>query len=340
MAKERIKKEASERRKAVVRDTIKRFPDTPARTLARKLFAEHPEIFTSIESARDNVRLVLGVMGEGKRERVTDKTLYRPKRAAGAVPKMPESLAKAWEPFVVEGCKKVLVLSDIHVPFQDNEALEAALAYGETYNPDTILINGDLLDFTGISRYARDPRGPTVKDELDICADFLRHLRARFPKARIVFKLGNHDERWAHYLWQQAPALLDCVEFSWHELAGFKECDVEVIGDQRMVMLGKLVCLHGHELPKGLTNAVNPARGAFLRTSDSVLIGHHHRTSDHTERSMMGRVVVCWSTGCLCDLTPEYARVNKWDHGFATVDVAKSGDYAVELKRIVKGVVR
>ena len=35
---------------------------------------------------------------------------------------------------------------------------------------------------------------------------------------------------------------------------------------------------HGHELPKDLTNAVNPARGAFLRMTDTVLIGHHHRS--------------------------------------------------------------
>lgn len=337
---ERMKRDAQQRRLAIVRSVIKRFPDAPARTLGRKLFTENPAMFKSVEDGRDVVRGVLGLVGDGHRKQRSTKELFRKPRKAGEIPKMPESLAKAWEPFVVEGCKKVLVLSDIHVPFMDNEAVDAALTYGETYNPDTILINGDLLDFTGISRYARDPRGPTVKDELDICADFLRHIRARFPKARLIMKLGNHDERWEKMLWLQAPALLDCVEFAWHELAGFKECRVEVVGEQRMVLLGKLVCLHGHELPKGLTNAVNPARGAFLRTSDSVLIGHHHRTSDHTERSMMGRVVVCWSTGCLCDLTPEYARVNKWDHGFATVDVAKSGDYAVELKRIVKGVVR
>jgi hypothetical protein len=43
----------------------------------------------------------------------------------------------------------------------------------------------------------------------------------------------------------------------------------------------------------------------------------------------------------LCDLNPEYARVNKWNHGFALVEVAKNKDFEVTNYRISpKGIVR
>lgn len=330
----------SKERKKIVADVCRRFPTAGNLTLGKKLLAECPGLFSTVEAAR---QAVLKVRGRGNSEdavRAKRKGTYQPPRKAGYVNKIPESLSKPWEPFVVENPGRVLVISDIHVPFQDTAALKVTMKFGDHYNPQTILINGDLLDFQGISRWARDPRGPTVREELDICAEFIRHLRERFKKARIIFKLGNHDERWEKMLWLKAPELLDCIEFAWHDLAGFGECGVEVVGEQRIVMLGKLPVLHGHELPKGLTNSVNPARGAFLRTNDTVLVGHFHRGSQHPDRSLTGRIVKCWSTGCLCDLTPEYARVNKWNHGFATVDVHKTGEFNVVIRDIVEGAVR
>jgi hypothetical protein len=48
----------------------------------------------------------------------------------------------------------------------------------------------------------------------------------------------------------------------------------------------------------------------------------------------------CWSTGCLCDLTPEYARINRWNHGAAIVTVFDDGEYEVHNFRIAHGKVR
>jgi len=106
-------------------------------------------------------------------------------------------------------------------------------------------------------------------------------------------------------------------------------------------MLGKLPVLHGHEKGKGMSAPVNQARGAFLRLHHTVLEGHGHRTSGHCEPDMWGNEVFCWSTGCLADLRPEYARLNKYNHGFATVDVHADGSFDVQNMRITKdGVVR
>jgi predicted phosphodiesterase len=106
-------------------------------------------------------------------------------------------------------------------------------------------------------------------------------------------------------------------------------------------MLGKLPVLHGHELPKGMAAPVNVARGAFLRTLSTVLVGHSHRTSNHAESDMWHHETACWSTGCLCDLRPEYAKFNRWNWGFAMATIHKGGAFDVNNYRVMSdGTVR
>ena len=54
----------------------------------------------------------------------------------------------------------------------------------------------------------------------------------------------------------------------------------------------------------------------------------------------MRRETVCFSTGCLCDLRPAYAVLNKWNHGAALVDVHAGGEFDVQNFRIADGKVR
>ena len=74
-----------------------------------------------------------------------------------------------------------------------------------------------------------------------------------------------------------------------------------------------------------------------MRSKESSVIGHHHKTSEHTEKSLSGDVVTTWSIGCLCGLSPEYLPFNKWNHGFAFVEVDSDRNYKVHNKRIING---
>ena len=47
--------------------------------------------------------------------------------------------------------------------------------------------------------------------------------------------------------------------------------------------------------------------------------------------------MACWSTGCLCDLHPRYMPLNKWNHGFAIVDLDTAGGFSVRNFRIIDG---
>lgn len=303
-------------------------PEAPSKTLARRLADEFK---CSIESARSTVRMVRGQHGEHHRKSATV-----PKKAgvSGTKPKMPPSIAEPWTPFDLV-VKKLLVISDQHIPYHSEVALNAAIAYGKKQSPDAILLNGDVGDFYTISRWQKNPKKRDLKKELLAVRQFLEWIRYEFPKTTIVYKKGNHDERWDHWLWNHAPEISDCEEMRLETWMQCEKFGVEMVGDQRPVMAGKLPIFHGHELGRaGIANPVNPARGAFLRTHHTVMISHSHQSSNHTDTNLWHKETSVWSMGCLCDMTPEYARVNRWNHGFAYVEVGSDGSFDVQNLRI------
>lgn len=109
------------------------------------------------------------------------------------------------------------------------------------------------------------------------------------------------------------------------------------VADRRVIRLGKLNVIHGHEYRPGVQAPVNPARGIFLRAKSAVLCGHFHNTSEHHEPTITGKPQGAWSVGCACALDPFYMPLNKWNRGFALVHVGRGGDFRVENKRVING---
>lgn len=309
----------------------RKFPDAASRTLAKRISAE---CHVTVEQARTAVRMCRGLSGQKKRKEANDKTLFRPARKAGQKPQLPPSLAKKWEPFELGTGLTVGILSDVHIPYHDEQALAAAVAYLKKRRPDVVLLNGDFADFYTISRYTKNPKKRNFKREVKLLREGLAWLRSQFSKSRIIYKLGNHDERWDHWLWNHAPEISDLPQVRLPSILGAKKHGIEFVGDGRPVMAGKLAVFHGHELSGGPFVPAMPARSAFLRTTASVMVGHHHRTSTHTQPNWKHEEIVCWSVGCLADLNPEYSRVNSHNHGCAVIDVAADGQFAVHNLRL------
>lgn len=319
----------------LARELVRRFPTAPSKTLARRLYDENKERFSNLEAARSSLRRVRGNIGVHNRQHNPDKSTMRANGKSGWTPECPPSQAEPWTPFVLDTPCRVLSLSDAHVPYHEPKAIEAAVEYArKNFKPDVVLINGDWCDFYSVSRWDKDPKRRNFVSELGVCEESLRWLRGRFPKARIVFKYGNHEERYTKFIWNKAPELWGLDACRIENILHLDSMGIEIVDDQRPVMAGKLPVLHGHELPKGLTNPVNMARGAFLRTNHTVLVGHGHRTSGHAESDMFGSEIFCWSQGCLCDMNPEYARINRWNRGFAEIDVSRDGSFDVKNLRI------
>jgi predicted phosphodiesterase len=312
-------------------ELCKRFPKTATRTLATKLRAEFPGAVT-LEMARSRVRAARGTVGKGNG--AIQKVPWE-KKQAGWVAECPPSIAEPWEPFILSTPCRVLSLSDLHVPYHSKGAIEAAVEYGKGLRPTVLLLNGDIGDFYSQSKYDKNPSRMKSTADIDCLKEVLSWLRGQFPRCKIIYKMGNHDQRWDHWIWAKAPLLWDMDQVQLHNILEFEKLRITRV-DDNPVMAGRLPILHGHEVGRGISSPVNPARGLFLRTNHTALVGHHHRPSSHPEPDMFQSETVTWTQGCLCDLRPEYARFNKWAWGFAFIEVEKNGEFEFHNFKISK----
>ena len=311
----------------------KAHPDAPVKSLARRLVKESNDALT-LKQAYQRMARQFGVNGAHSRKS-QKPTVVRPKRQAGKNYNMPPSMADPWTPYVMKVTGAIGILSDVHVPYHSETAVRAAMEFLKTQQLAGLLLNGDIADFYAISRYMKDPTQRDFKGELEAVREFIGWVRSQFPGIPIVLKAGNHEERWTHWLWQHAAEISDDRRMSLTAWLDLDKHDVQLVEDQRPVMLGKLPVLHGHELPKGMAAPVNVARGAWMRTLSTCLVGHSHRTSNHAESDMWHHETATWSTGCLCDLRPDYARINRWNWGFAVCNVHDRGAFDVHNYRVM-----
>jgi predicted phosphodiesterase len=246
-------------------------------------------------------------------------------------------------PLEIPGPATVLVLSDIHLPYHDAEALELAVAEGRRRKATHVLINGDLLDFYHLSDFDHDPsRLLHLGAELEAGRQFLLELRKAFPRASFIYKEGNHEERLSRYVWNKAPELWGAIDLTLKGILenGFQtgpRIDLLWVLEKRFIILGKLLVAHGHEWRYGFGMPVNTARWLYLRAKRSAFCGHFHQRSEHTEIVAGGKLITTYSGGCLCELSPDYLPYNNWSHGFAIVDLDKDGSYDVSNYKIYKG---
>jgi predicted phosphodiesterase len=309
--------------------------DMPTLTLAKLIYNENKELFTSVDNARSLLRYNEGKHGSRNKKRIKDKSLFMHQERSKNPWKLPESDETKYEPFIIKA-KKLAVLSDIHIPYHSITALSAALDFIQSEKPDAILLNGDTIDFYGLSRFMKDPRKRSVAHELQATRDFLDIL-SQFG-AKIYFKIGNHEERYEHYLMRVAPELLGVREFELKHLLGLDARGIDLITDKRIMKANDLNIVHGHEFGQSIFSPVNIARGLFLRGKVTAMQGHNHAVSEHTESNMNGEITTTWSLGCLCELNPAYLPINKWAHGLAIVDLSENGkDFHVRNYRIHKG---
>lgn len=310
---------------------LKKFPNTPNLTLAKKIYKENTKSFTNVDTIRSIIRRQTGQHGKQKGK---DESLHTAPKPLNPF-NLPESYSNDFSTYEIKQTS-TLVISDLHFPYQNNKAIETALQYGLDNNVTCILINGDLIDFANISRHEKDFRHRSINDEFIAVRAFLVALRDNFPKAKIVYKHGNHDERWEKWLYVKAPEIFDVADFQLEILLKLGELKIEVVKDKRPIKIGKLTILHGHEL-FGM-GGVNPARATFTKTMEDTLVGHYHRTSSHSEPTMNGRLISVHSQGCLCELHPMFMPVNKWGHGFSLVRLdLKTNEYFLENKVIING---
>jgi predicted phosphodiesterase len=319
----------------LAREYLTKFPSSSISSLAKLLIKDHPAVFTSVEGARSTLRGHSDPNYHKNRPTKLDVIPRAYKFTSDNPFGLPESQGHDRKFFQLNG-KKILWLSDIHFPNQDNGALSNALQYGKDDKIDCIVIGGDLFDnepFT--SHLAPPPILSDVRLWFELVGEFLDMLKIKFPKASIHFMEGNHDAWYKRYLMSKATLLFHDEYFTLSARLKLREKGILFHPENTIVNAGKLPLSHGHMIVKGFFSPVNPAKGVFNKIKSSMLIGHCHQTSEHSESTLKGEVITTYSTGCLCTLAPNYDPFNtRHNLGFARIDVDKMDNYKVYNKRI------
>jgi predicted phosphodiesterase len=308
--------------------------EMPTLKLARIMYGENKIVFKNVEDARDVLRGIEGkkVVGYAK------ITHPHPERSKNPY-KIPETSSEERKPFVLpKSCDNILLISDLHIPYHNVEAITLAIDYGIKAKVNTIFINGDLMDFHQLSRFVKDPRKRSVKYEFDTTKAFLVSLREAFPSAEIYWLKGNHCVRYEHWLMTKVHEIFDDEYYHLENRLRLNEQRIKIIDDKTLVKAGQLSITHGHHVMRGFFSPVNSARGAWMKAKQSVIIGHVHKVSNHVEVNLDGQTFGCWSTGSLCELRPDYSPlVSNYQHGFAHVVIDNDGTFAVNNYQIING---
>jgi len=311
--------------------------EMPTAQLARIMYKQNKITFNDAEHARTALRRI-----EGKCKGGVTVSKEAPKEARPLNPhKLPESWGKPKGSFKLPiACNRVGFMCDQQIPFHDNEAIICLVEWFKKKNVNTIFINGDLVDFYGISFYEKDPKERKFIEEIDATRAFLRWLRAEFPDATIYYNMNsNHEIRWEKFLIRKAIEIFDMPEFQLENILRLNEFKIIPLKGYDHCKIGKLAVLHGHTIFGRFGNSVSKAKTVFDKMKHSCIASHVHITDEYnTKDHITGKMFTCWTVGCLMNLNIEYnPHGNQYNHGGAYIETDNQGNYSVENKRIFNG---
>lgn len=247
---------------------------------------------------------------------------------------LPEAYFQGFDPVDIEASGHWGVLCDPHFPYQDNATIYKFADECNRVGVQGILLNGDVLDAYYLSKHPKVSRGHRFRHEIDVGRQFMGWLRGRFPRIRIIYKEGNHDYRLRSFISEKAPELDDLEEVTIPSLLHLSKYGIDWVQDKRVINLGKLSVVHGHEF-RG-SGGVNPARWLMQRTLASTMTGHFHRPDEFYSVTIDREQIGTFSVGCACYLHPEYMPINQWSHGYAMVEILRDQRFRVTNRKILR----
>jgi hypothetical protein len=95
------------------------------------------------------------------------------------------------EPYTFGNKNNILIIGDLHAPFNLPDYLEFCLEQQKKFKCGTVIFIGDVIDNHYSSYHESDPDGMSAGDELDIAICELQKYYRVFPEASVI--IGNHD---------------------------------------------------------------------------------------------------------------------------------------------------
>jgi hypothetical protein len=221
---------------------------------------------------------------------------------------------------------RAVIISDTHVPFQNEEVLNKVYNVIKDVKPTHIIHLGDFLDCYSISRFLKDPnRIFNLQDELNEAQKIIQRINKISPKSKKYLLEGNHEERLFRTLCSlDGPARelikIDSVRsaLSWPSLLDLKNLKWEFVPALKQPLLNiipNMILKHGNLVRKFSGYS---AKAEFEQYHMSGISGHTHRLGIYYHTNLSGNY--SWiENGCTCDLQPDYIRNPNWQNGITVI---------------------
>lgn len=82
--------------------------------------------------------------------------------------------------------KRILIISDLHCPYQHKDTVKFLSAIKKKYTPTRVILSGDEADYHAISFHDKDSDLPSPGDELEKAIKALSPLYKLFPVAQVL----------------------------------------------------------------------------------------------------------------------------------------------------------
>ncbi|GIG61158.1 hypothetical protein Lfu02_55300 [Longispora fulva] len=224
--------------------------------------------------------------------------------------------------------KRIVIMSDVQIPYHNPKQLTKFIEFVGAYQPDELLCIGDFMDFPQPSRWNKDTRGEfegSIFRDAEVGKKWLQKIRDVFD-GPFKFHAGNHDERPESYLKQYAPALVGegASPYNIGTMLDFEGFGITDVGGFHDIAPG-WISTHGH-LGRGLSTYAGGSAIKFARQyGKCVLMGHTHRMGIVGESSGYGgnlRTIVGFECGHMMQVSKAtYLKDGRgnWQSGFGVM---------------------
>lgn len=104
------------------------------------------------------------------------------------------------------GERKTLVLSDLHIPLQNEAAIQAAI--DRNLAAHLVVVNGDIADAYSLSTFAKTEDVP-IYSEIDGIVRYFEYMSDTYPEAFVWITEGNHEDRYKKRILPMMPQGLE-----------------------------------------------------------------------------------------------------------------------------------
>lgn len=210
--------------------------------------------------------------------------------------------------------RRILVLPDLHAPYQDNKALDLIAKVALKERPTHLVSIGDWADCHAVSAHSKTAeRRLFWQEEIDVAATCLSRVREWADEFAMCE--GNHETRLSRYIMDKAPEIAS-THTPIRDLLGVSKKEWHPY--RTHFFIGGMAFTHdlGHSGPNSLKQTLDAFGGC-------ITFGHTHRGGTHYDGNVDGSHRVAMNVGWLGDEKfvnyMHIAKLRAWQKGFGMI---------------------